>query len=78
MDYSRLMKLNTGNDILAQNNRYGYRLNINHPIVFQLYTRYRKWLKIPDHTGFPLSDNERFDFEDKAIEKLIKDKILNY
>lgn len=74
MDYSRLMELNTGNDILAQNNRYGYRLNINHPIVFQLYTRYREWLKIP--AGFPLSDNERFDFEDRAIEKLIKHKLL--
>ena len=74
MDYQRLIELNKGNDILAQNNRYGYRLNVNHPIVFQLYTRYREWLKIP--AGFPLSDNERFDFEDKAITRLVENKYL--
>lgn len=74
MDYSRLMELNKGNDILAQNNHYGYRLDINHPIVNQLYNRYREWLKIP--ATFPLSDNERFDFEDKAIKRLVENKYL--
>ena len=74
IDYQRLMELNKGNAILTQNNRYGYRLNLNHPAVYQLYNRYREWLKIP--AGFPLSDNERLDFEDRAIEKLIEHKLL--
>ncbi len=74
MDYIRLMELNKGNDLLVQNNKYGYRLNLKHPTVLQLYKKYREWLKIP--AGFPLSDSERFDFEDKAIAKLIKHELL--
>lgn len=41
------------------NNPYGYRYNINHPKVNELFRRYRAWKGI--HR--PLTDAERHDFE---------------
>lgn len=46
--------------IYTQNNPYGYKYNINHPKIRELYERYKEWKGI--HTV--LSDEERFEFED--------------
>lgn len=47
--------------IYAYNNPYGFRLNINHPKIKELYDRYKKW------KGFagdkPISDKDRIEFE---------------
>lgn len=50
-------------------NPYGYQVNINHPLIQPLYYRFKNWKDIP--RSFPLSDEERFEFEN-----YIKDKFL--
>lgn len=44
---------------------YGYRIDISQPKIKKLYLRYKKWKGIPDWC--PLSDNERFEFENFLI-----------
>lgn len=49
----------TPNDsIYARPNKYGYKINVNHPQIKPLYERYKQYLgeKI-------LSDNQRLNFE---------------
>lgn len=55
-------------NIFTENNPYGYRLNINHPKIHELYLRYKAWKGIPRQ--FPLSDAERLEFESIVISKL--------
>lgn len=76
MKYPKLIEQNFWNVIIVTNNPYGYRLNLNHFIVRKFYERYKKKNNIP--YNFPLSDAERFEFEDVAIEWLIKNKYLFY
>lgn len=59
--------LEKSNDIYTINNPYGYRFNINHPMIKPYYERYIRWKGI---YGAP-SDKERFEFED-YMEKHIK------
>ena len=40
---------------------YGFRVNIRNPYAYTLYERYRKKKGIPRH--YPMSDEERFEFE---------------
>lgn len=53
--------------ILDPPNPYGYRINISHPRIRPLYDRYREWRGIPKH--FPLSDQERFEFEEYILDR---------
>lgn len=46
---------------------YGYRVDISKPKVKELYLRYKKWKGIPDWC--PLSDSERFEFENLLLKK---------
>lgn len=46
------------NSIFAPPNKYGYKININHPQIKPLYERYKSSIKAKI-----LSDAERFDFE---------------
>lgn len=55
-------------NVFNENNPYGYRLNINHPKIHELYQRYKAWKGIPNQ--FPLSDAERLEFESIVISKL--------
>lgn len=48
------------------NNPYGYRLNLNHPQIRELAKRYCAWKKI---RGRPMTDEERFEFEDLVLKK---------
>lgn len=54
--------------IYNDNNPYGYRYNLNHPQIRELYERYKAW---KDIKTIP-SDEERREFEayvDKLIDK---------
>lgn len=53
------MKLST--ESIVKDNPYGYTLNINHPAVYPLYMRYKRWKGIP--VWCPMSDEERMEFE---------------
>ena len=53
--------------IYAPKNKYGYKINVNHPVIRGLYDRYKKWKGIK---MIP-SDKERFEFE-HYIEQLIQ------
>lgn len=59
--YEDALKLGgtTQNDsIFTPPNKYGYKININHPQIKPLYERYKSSIKAKI-----LSDAERFDFE---------------
>lgn len=43
------------------NNKYGYQVDITNPKYRELYERYKKWKGLP--RWCPLSDGERFEFE---------------
>lgn len=47
--------------IYTENNPYGYKYNINHPKVNELYRRYKVWKGYP--VQYPLTDAQRKDFE---------------
>ena len=51
--------------LYTQDNPYGYRLNLRHPLVQKLYYQYKERLGISRST--PLSDGERLDFEERVI-----------
>ncbi len=58
-DAEKLGRLDDENDsIFAKPNKYGYKININHPKIRPLYERF-KWKK----NAIILSDAERFEFE---------------
>ena len=57
--------------IFCSPNAYGYRLNVNHPKINELYRRYKRWKGLA--SDFPLSDSERFEFE-RYVMPLIKSK----
>lgn len=50
-------------------NKYGYKLNINNKRIREYYERYKAWKKIP--LSCPLSDKERFEFEQYLLNKLL-------
>ena len=59
--------------ITGAGNKYGYKVNVNHPQVQPLYEQFKKKLKTPI-----LSDRERFQFESIIISKFSKDKESAY
>ncbi|MCQ2388009.1 MAG: hypothetical protein MJ066_06180 [Clostridia bacterium] len=54
--------------IYTVNNRYGYKLNLKHPKIRNLYERYKKWKGLT--LNFPLTDKQRFEFESYLLKKL--------
>lgn len=54
--------------IFAPNNKYGYKININHPQIRPLYEAYKKKTR-----AIISSDTERINFEN-AILKMIERK----
>lgn len=52
------MNIEENTSIFAKPNKYGYKININHPQIKPLYERYKSSIKAKI-----LSDAERFDFE---------------
>lgn len=53
--------------IFAPENKYGYKIAINHPLIRPLYERYKR--KLGERI---LSDAQRLEFERIIIEKLKK------
>lgn len=49
------------NDVYLSNNPYGFKLNINHPQINELYRRYKAWKNIP--SDLPLTNKQRLEFE---------------
>ena len=47
--------------IYLRNNKYGFRYNVSHPKINDLYRRYKRWQGIPCND--PLSDEQRREFE---------------
>ncbi len=54
------------NSIYAPENKYGYKISINHPKIRPLYEAYKKKIG-----AIILSDDERFEFE-RIIFKMIE------
>lgn len=52
---------------LLKDNPYGYRVDISEPEVLELYRRFKRWKNIP--YWCPLSDEERFEFEDYILKR---------
>ena len=49
-------------------NPYGYRLNINHKRINELYRRYKAWKGLA--TNMPITDNQRREFEGYVLRML--------
>lgn len=53
--------------MLICNNPYGYHINIAHPQIAPLFERFKRWKGIPRMN--PLSDEERFEFEEYILDR---------
>ena len=60
--------------IYANNNKHGFRLNINHPYINKLYLRFKASKGVGVNS--PLNDSDRREFETIIIEKLKKKGLL--
>lgn len=69
MAYYEPQKQELNTSIYLHNNKQGFRYNINHPKINELYRRYKKWQGIPQ--GDPLSNEQRRDFE-KYLDGIFK------
>ena len=47
--------------IYTASNPWGYRYNVNHPVINELYLRFKKWKGLP--LSSPLSNEMRAEFE---------------
>ena len=59
-----------GQPMFMFDNPYGYLVNVNHPLIQPLYYRFKQWKGIPRR--FPLSDEERLEFENYIKGKYLK------
>jgi len=50
-----------GKSIYNENALFGFRYNVNHPYINNLYRRYKKWKGIPESS--PMSNEQRREFE---------------
>ena len=63
-DYKEDMK-NKNNSIFLFNNPLNFNININHPLINPFYRRYKEWKGLS--IKFPISNKERFEFENYLI-----------
>lgn len=54
-------KTNKVISIYTQGDMFGYKYNVNHPFINDLYRRYKKWKGISQSS--PMSNEQRKDFE---------------
>ena len=64
-------QVETETGILLHHNRYGYRVNVNHPAVRPLYERFKNKRHIK---AGPPTDAERAEFEEIILERLRRKK----
>ena len=46
-------------------NPYGFKLNINHPRINELYRRYKRWKGLAEN--YPITDKQRKEFESYVL-----------
>ena len=69
-DAKKLGSLDEKNDsIFAKQNKYGYKININHPLIRPHYERYKR--KLGERI---LSDAQRFTFETIIFQQIERKK----
>ena len=68
-EYSEKAGLQVEDKIICEPNKYGYRVNINHPKIKPLYERFKRSRK-----AIILSDRERLEFESIIISKVKRSK----
>lgn len=67
-----MKEMNKNTSLFNQQNKYNYKININHPKITPLYEAFKR-----KKNAVILSDNERFEFEEvifKMIERKKNDK----
>lgn len=77
INFNKLCFWNAGNGMLLIGDRYGYRLNVNNPFINRLYIKYKTEV-LKTRAEFPISDEQRLQFEDKALIYLIHKGYLKY
>ncbi len=60
------------NSIIISGNPYGYKVDVNHPKIRPLYDRFKERIGRP--IAYPLSDRERFQFENFIIQRFERNK----
>lgn len=65
----RIAGLNPNDSIYAKENKYGYKLNVNHPKIRPLYERFKE-----KANAVILSDKQRFYFESLVFQMIQKEK----
>lgn len=58
-------RLKTDGSIFTENNRYGYKININHPKIYPMYVRYHEKIGVPLHIH--LTTAQRLAFESAVM-----------
>ena len=58
-------KINKNASVFAPQNKYGYKINVNHPIIRPLYEKCKSKLNI-----MIMSDQQRHDFETIILRKI--------
>lgn len=66
--YSLSVPFGTESSMFIKDSKYGYALNLANPLISSWYHIFKKENGIP--IWCPLSDNERFDFEESVFRKL--------
>ena len=61
----KLAKRSNNTSVFAPQNKYGYKININHPIIRPLYEKCKSKLNI-----MIMSDQQRHDFETIILRKI--------
>jgi hypothetical protein len=67
----KIARLSPNDSIYAKENKYGYKINVNHPEIRPLYERFKEKMKTTI-----LSDKQRFYFE-SIIFQMIERKNLH-
>lgn len=57
----KMSRLQTDGSIFAHKNRYGYKININHPSVYPLYVAYHEKIGVPLHIHMTTAQRLRFE-----------------
>lgn len=65
----RIARLNPNDSIYAKENKYGYKINVNHPKIRPLYERFKE-----KANAVILSDKQRFYFEYLVFQMIQKEK----
>ena len=66
---------NNTDSMLLNNNAYGFKVNINHPVINDLYRRYKAWKGLA--VQYPLSDKQRLEFEAYILPKIFSGSIFS-